>query len=366
MANNADSPFTSVTVIGNEVQLFGGAGLALPSYQFVGTFSINLLEIIDEANCVVGVGAYCFSDYMTYICTNLSTVLLPATEYVNDFAFFTCSTLLNTNFDQMINAEQYAFYGCSSLLGFDAPVAISFGEGCFSSCSGVITITAPNLVTAGNQCFSYTSAAEYYDFPSLETVGNQCFMMMYDSALLTIDLPVATTIGNGAFYGCIFVTDIYMPLCTSLGSDPTIDDGMFYYIEHGGLYSDDYDEGLTFLEIVDLGLADIPGSSFNSTTGRFTVPYHYVTITVHESLLTINNGGLHADLFELLAHTSYNFSNPDTPSYPTIPDWSVLSPPAGITLACGFDTIIITGLGTYIPEVPLGAVYPTTTTTTTV
>ena len=157
--------------------------------------------------------------------------------------------------------------------GFNAPIATSFGEYCFSNCTSIITVTAPSLLAAGSYCFSYTTSSTHYSFPSLTECGSSCFEMMYDTDLTNINLPVATIIGSRSFYGCFALNTINIPLCTQLGPDNSVGDGMFYYIEHGRLFTavNESQQPLGFYPSIQLGLDSISDSTFNSTTGRFSV-----------------------------------------------------------------------------------------------
>ncbi len=353
---NADTPFSEVIVRGNEINLIGSTNLRLNDSLFVGTFSTHLISVIDDANCISSVGSGCFADVINYLyyCDNLTTVILPTCTHVYSYGFYNCTSLAITNFNMLNIAEDYAFYNCTTLTGFTAPVATSFNNYTFGNCSSIITVIADNLITAGDGCFSYTSAATYYDFPSLLTGGSSCFAMSYDTSLLSINIPIATTIGDTAFYGCSSLTSIYAPNCVNLGSDSTVDSFMFHYLEHGETFTVDL---IDFYNNINQGLSTISGSSFNYTTGRFTTPNNYFTITVPSSLLTDNMGTLNRNLAELLYHNAYRFGNPSSPNYPPVPDWSTLPTPTIGVLSCGYNIKIITELGEYVPNVPFEAFY---------
>lgn len=354
------SVFTRVDVIGNEVRLSGSANVTIQQELFVGTFSIHLLKIIDEASCVKYIEARAFSNYLSYTCTNLNTVMLPSVTYIEYEAFYACTSLATTNFDSLQEAEQFVFYYCTSLLGFNAPVATYFGEYCFSACENIITVTAPLLVAADNYCFSFTKSATYYDFPSLNTAGNSCFEMMYDTSLLTVNLPLTIAVGDRCFFGCSLLTSVYTPACITFGNNPSVDGNMFRYLEHGVLFSaeDPFHVPLGFAASVAEGLATITGSAFNATTGRFTTPNNYFTLTVPSILLTNNGGALNANLRALLYFNAYSFYNEFTPAYPSVPDWAGLPPTVlNATVSCGYNVKIVTELGDFIPDVPFEGYY---------
>lgn len=348
-------PFTIINVVGNEVRLSGSNNVVIKDNLFVGSFSPYLLKVIDEASCVIRIEYSAFSNtFALQTCVNLDTAIFPSCTYVEEFAFDSCTSLVTTNFDSLDETEDYVFYNCTGLLGFSAPIATAFGRYCFSNCTSIITVTAPDLVIADDYCFSYTISATHYDFPVLTDAGNGCFRMMYDTSLITINLPTVLNVGDACFYGCALLQTVYLPNCINFGTDPSVDSSMFTYLEHGLQWVADL---VDFFGNVNAGLLAVPGSSFNYTTGRFTTPNNFCTVTVSSSQLTADAGKVNRNLTQLLYHNAYGFYNPDAPSYPSIPDWSGLPTPANIVLECGYNVTIVTELGTFVPEVPFEAYY---------
>lgn len=86
--------FTSVTVIGSEIQLFGGSNISIADNLFYDTGSYNnfLLQIIDNAGCIVAVGQDSF-----YYCTQLTTIILPSVTSVEKWGFEYCPAVTTIN-----------------------------------------------------------------------------------------------------------------------------------------------------------------------------------------------------------------------------------------------------------------------------
>ena len=151
------NPFTSVTVAGNEIKLFGGGDITLRDdiHFYDGTFedhNTDLIEIIDEIGSIVAGEYACFS-------------------------------------------------GCVGLINVDLPEIVSAGNYCFAFTPNVTRFNLPKLETAGQNCF-----------------GEDIHTAPYDNQVLTtISLPSLTTISDYGFAGLNNLTTISLPSCTDLG-----------------------------------------------------------------------------------------------------------------------------------------------------
>ena len=161
------SPFTSVTVIGNEVKLFGGGNITVKQNLFGGTpgnsLGEHLLSIVDENGVI----------------TEL--------EY-NAFGGDQNSNIITT----MV----------------DLPAAVIIGEGAFCYNPNLTSVNLPSATT-------------------FSTAGTGCFEVC--NGLTTISLPSATSIGNYCFNGCTGLTNISLSACTNLGSS-VLDNVVFFNI----------------------------------------------------------------------------------------------------------------------------------------
>jgi hypothetical protein len=226
------TPFTSVTINGNNITLDGGENIILRDNLF--SYNSNILSVADTG-CIGYLGDYCFSycsslttvDLLSLTtagescfsgCSLLTTIDLPSLTTAGNNCFFSCSSLTTIDLPSLTTAGNYCFTGCSSLTTVDLlPSLTTAGDYCFSSCSSLTTIDLPSLTTAGDGCFSSCSSLTTVDLLSLTTAGGSCFSGC--SLLTTVDLlPSLTTAGNYCFFSCSSLTTIDLPSLTTAGN----------------------------------------------------------------------------------------------------------------------------------------------------
>ena len=178
------TPFTSVSIVGSEVFLYGGAGIKAKPGLFYVSFSTpntSLLGINDEAGCITSVGGDAFS-----YCYALVDVNLPACTIVYGY--------------QDSPFGNYGGFGETfALLNVSMPLLAEIGDDGFTS-SGIVEISLPSFTT------------------SLDTVFNRCF------DLITVDFPLVINISPYLLYNCPSLTTINIPACTNLGGTVGNDD----------------------------------------------------------------------------------------------------------------------------------------------
>jgi hypothetical protein len=189
------NPFTSVEVVGNEVRLFGGSDITLRDslFDLPDDGGIHLIEIIDDALCVIAGGFGCFGSNEYIGCPNLTTAILPAIVTLGD----------------------YFFPGCTSLTTVDLPLLTTAGDHCFYECSSLTTISLPLLTTASSYCFYNCTSLTTIDLPLLTSLEFRFFSGCI--SLTTISLPLVTIIDQACFHNCDSLTTIDLPACTDLG-----------------------------------------------------------------------------------------------------------------------------------------------------
>ena len=173
------TPFTSVSVSGNEVKLYGGSGIkAKPALMYGGLGNDGfIIELDDQAGCITSVGGDAFSYQYS-----LTTVNLPA---------------------------------CTIVYGYqDSPQ--SSDEGGFGYCTGLTSLSIPNLVTVGDNGFDKNESLTSINFPLLENIGIAGFSNLDNVS--SINFPSVTSVGNACFSNCFLLTSINLSSCTSLGS----------------------------------------------------------------------------------------------------------------------------------------------------
>lgn len=138
---NLGNPFTSVTVVGNEVFLYGGSDIALWYYIFGDTGSI--LEIDDQAGCITSLTDACL-EY-----NNLTYVSLPGCITGAYDALYTNELLTYLNMPNLVYAGNYMFASCQTLTTFNFPSLKVIGNQCFTDCLAMTTMYIPKCVYLG-------------------------------------------------------------------------------------------------------------------------------------------------------------------------------------------------------------------------
>jgi hypothetical protein len=113
--------FTSVVVVGNNVELYGGNNINLPAELF--SSNTNILGVIDMASCIITAGFSCFES------CNLVTIFdLPA----------------------LTSEGGGCFAGCNSVTTFNLPLLATATDGCFFACTSVTTLNLPLCTNLGS------------------------------------------------------------------------------------------------------------------------------------------------------------------------------------------------------------------------
>lgn len=213
------TPFTSVIVDGNTVNLYGGSNIHIKDELFKD--NQNLLGINDGSSCIVSLGLGCFRSFNNPV--NCVIFRLPAVTTCGNYCF-TSSAATTFVLPNLITAGRNAFQNCDSVDVFSFPKLTTAGQGCFMN-NNATSYVLPLLESAGSGCFESNPNIETFDLPSLITTEDgDCFYECESAKVF--NLPNLATIGYNCFYGCILAETIYIPSCTDLGGS-TGDDYVF-------------------------------------------------------------------------------------------------------------------------------------------
>ena len=153
-------------------------------------------------------------------------------KVIGNGAFFWCESLTSINIPNSVTTiGNGAFSRCSSLISINIPNSVTTIErGAFSRCNSLTSITIPNSVVTiiGNpfyfwygNLYNESKAFIYEDHVLFNK--NKTTLIAYIAREKNYTIPNSvTTIGEGAFNGCHFLTSIKIP-----NSVTTIGEGAF-------------------------------------------------------------------------------------------------------------------------------------------
>lgn len=116
------------------------------------------------------------------------------------------------------------FRGCTSLQHLVLPHSVTtLNPGAFYGCTSLVSVgSLENITTIGSESFYGCTSLEIPDLtlPNLTSVGQKSF---YETKIASFKADILTTIptqadGIGVFQGCAYLTQIYLPSITSIGS----------------------------------------------------------------------------------------------------------------------------------------------------
>ena len=218
---------------------------------------------------VIGNGAF-------FWCESLTSINIPnSVTTIGNGAFSRCSSLISINIPNSVTTiGNGAFSRCSSLISINMPNSVTtIGRGAFSRCNSLTSITIPNSVVTiiGNpfyfwygNLYNESKAFIYEDHVLFNK--NKTTLIAYIAREKNYTIPNSvTTIGEGAFKGCHFLTSIKIP-----NSVTTIGEGAF-----NGCYS--------------LTSINIPNSVTTIGKLAFNGCYSLTSINIPNSVTTIEN-----------------------------------------------------------------------------
>jgi hypothetical protein len=168
----ATTPFTSVTVSGNIVTLFGATGLTGYAYLFDGY--THLVSIIDNSNSIIA---------------------------LQNYAFQNCSSLTTVKLDGVVTMAGSCFNGDTALVSISFNSATSIGAGSFANCAFLSSAIFPNVITISNDAFNGCSSLQIISLPLCTNLGgttgnNNVFLNIIGSTITCTILTALQTDGD--------------------------------------------------------------------------------------------------------------------------------------------------------------------------
>jgi len=153
------TPFTSVNVIDNVVNLYGGSNIILKDNLFddVGGYGINIRGFEDNAGCIIIAGNNCFGSRNYSGCIYLNTVTLPNLTITGEWCFYNCGSLISLDFPNLTTIGNNCFYDCANLILINIPLCTNLGitvefNGVFNGIvENTITLTVPSALMTCNE-----------------------------------------------------------------------------------------------------------------------------------------------------------------------------------------------------------------------
>jgi len=212
------TPFTSVQVNGNEVNLIGGSGITAKINLFFN--NTHLTKIEDEVACIYRAAASSFRN-----CTSLTKAHLNGLDTLVNTLQFSGDTLLDdVYFPLLTTTATSMFASCGFTVINDAkfPLLSSVGVTAFSSNLSLTSVTLSNVTTIGNNGFNGCTALAAIEFTLCTTLGQRVFLGSIIEEITDTELPALTTIIGGfttsSFYGMPSLLLINLSTITSIGA----------------------------------------------------------------------------------------------------------------------------------------------------
>ncbi len=149
-----------------------------------------------------------------YGCTALETVDLGSATSLGNSTFRGCTSLTSITIPSTVTSiGSNVFYDCTSLETVVAPSVKSIGDNAFKNCKALTNITTTSVLTSiGQETFRYCEKLEgSFDFSSIKTLKSHAFGGCTVLKLGNVNLAELTSLGGGAFSGCLDLTSIVIP-----------------------------------------------------------------------------------------------------------------------------------------------------------
>ena len=196
------TPFTALTVVGDNVYLDNGgvSDIDINNYFGFDTNNGNLLEFDDSLS------GYIFSGSINsfYDCPVLTTLLLPALQKVNANFASNCQNLTVVDIPTATLIGGFAFSNSGTLSGnlaVNMPQVVTILQAAFNG-SGIVTASGPSCITVNQFAFSFCLYLTTVNLPIATAIGDSCFNN--DTSLTSVSLNSCTNLGGGVAVNLVF------------------------------------------------------------------------------------------------------------------------------------------------------------------
>jgi len=218
---NATTPFNSVSVVGNTVNLVGCSNLSVAANLF--NSNQHIVSITDNLT-IITIQSNAF-----FNCNFLTSININNCNIINTNSFASCAILSNVIMPKLTNIGAGAFNGIAitQILNSNFPLVTIISNGAFQGCGNLTILNLPNCLSIDDTAFDLCVNLTSVSLASVQNIGIGVFGTCI--GLTTISLPSVISIGDSAMLDCTSLTSIYIPACLNLGST-TGDNGVFNLI----------------------------------------------------------------------------------------------------------------------------------------
>lgn len=141
-------------------------------------------------------------------CKNLQKINAPNVVLVESYAFEGCDNPFNINMPKLQKIiDRYSFQ-YSGIQNIDFPLIQELPQYAFYNCPHLTNASLLSIEKLSSSCFAYSSL-QSINALNVQKIQNNA---LHNTNISTIDFPVATEIGNGAFSYCTKLNSVNLPL----------------------------------------------------------------------------------------------------------------------------------------------------------
>lgn len=189
-------------------------------FEIDGALAYAKLGDVTDANAT-SLRIYRDSDSATYAVLKGATALVNSwidtdgAEHIVDAS--EVETISSTQFNKNESIYSVNFPSCKEIASasYDGGYNPYRDGGAFGFCTALTSVELPAATSIGDYAFKNCTALTDVELPAATTLGANAFD--WCTSLTTAEAPLAVSIGESAFYHCRSLTTINFPMATSIG-----------------------------------------------------------------------------------------------------------------------------------------------------